>query len=93
MKRSAARFVVYTAAIIAVLVLIGLVINGSLAGLGLMVPVGAASVLMMLKRRPPAWAIGFRGHGLVFHSLATGLPVIGVEPTARRGPASCARRA
>ena len=40
------------------LVLIGLVINGSLAGLGLMVPVGAASVLMMLKRRPPAWAIG-----------------------------------
>ena len=40
------------------LVAIGLVINGSLAGLGLMVPVAAASVLMMLKRRPPLWAIG-----------------------------------
>ena len=39
------------------LVFVGLFINGSLAGLGLMAPVAAASVLMMMRRKPPAWAI------------------------------------
>ena len=40
------------------LVLVGLVINGSLAGLGLMLPVTAATVLLMFRRRRvPAWAL------------------------------------
>jgi O-antigen ligase len=40
------------------LVLVGLAINGSLAGLGLMVPVSAASAMLLMRRRGvPAWAI------------------------------------
>ena len=40
------------------LVVVGLFINGSLAGLGLMLPVAAASGLMTMRRKPPVWAIG-----------------------------------
>jgi O-antigen ligase len=41
------------------LVIVGLFINASLAGLGLMVPVSAASILMMMrKRKPPVWSLG-----------------------------------
>jgi O-antigen ligase len=41
------------------LVVVGLFINASLAGLGLMVPVSAASILMMMrKRKPPLWSLG-----------------------------------
>lgn len=39
------------------LVLIGLVINGSLAGLGLMLPVIAATLTMALRRSVPLWSI------------------------------------
>jgi len=40
------------------LLLVGLVINGSLAGLGLAVPVAAATVFLMLRQRKmPAWAL------------------------------------
>jgi O-antigen ligase len=40
------------------LVIVGLFINASLAGLGLMVPVSAASILMMMrKRKPPLWSL------------------------------------
>lgn len=40
------------------LVAVGLVINGSLAGLGLMLPVALASLLMLLIRRKlPRWAV------------------------------------
>jgi O-antigen ligase len=41
------------------LVVVGLFINASLAGLGLMVPVSGASILMMMrKRKPPLWSLG-----------------------------------
>jgi O-antigen ligase len=41
------------------LIIVGLGINGSLAGLGLMLPVSAATLLLMLPgRRIPLWAIG-----------------------------------
>lgn len=41
------------------LVMVGLGINGSLAGLGLMLPVSGATLLLMLRgRRIPLWAIG-----------------------------------
>lgn len=41
------------------LVMVGLGINGSLAGLGLMVPVTAATLLLLLPgRRIPLWAVG-----------------------------------
>ncbi|MDQ4086643.1 MAG: O-antigen ligase family protein [Pseudomonadota bacterium] len=40
------------------LVIVGLGINGSLAGLGLMIPVTGATVLLMLRgRRIPVWAV------------------------------------
>ena len=41
-----------------VLVLIGVAINGSLAGLGLMLPVSAASAMLLMRRRGiPTWTI------------------------------------
>lgn len=39
------------------LIVVGLFINGSLAGLGLIFPVTAASILMVMRRRPPAWSL------------------------------------
>jgi O-antigen ligase len=41
-----------------VMLLVGLVINGSLAGVGLAVPVAGATLLLMLRRRKmPVWAL------------------------------------
>jgi len=55
-QKSAGLFVILAG--LFALVLVGLVINGSLAGIGLMLPVSAATVLLMFRRRRvPAWAL------------------------------------
>ena len=56
-SRSAGLFVILSG--LFALVLVGLAINGSLAGIGLLLPVGAASAMLLLgRRKAPAWAIG-----------------------------------
>lgn len=55
-SRSAGLFVILSG--LFALVLVGLAINGSLAGLGLTLPVGAATALLLGRRKAPAWAIG-----------------------------------
>jgi O-antigen ligase len=53
---------VITLAGIVVLVFVGLAINGSLAGLGLMIPVALASVILMRRQRgAPPWMVGLLG--------------------------------